>query len=54
MAASMLTVSSLLPSQSIFNEIQSIHETGFFQEIQAIGEIEPVAASKVSKYSSKI
>jgi len=42
MATSLLTVSSLLPSQSIFNEIQSIHETGFFQELHAIGDIDPV------------
>lgn len=37
MAATTLTVSngSLLPSQSIFNEIQSIHDTGFFHEIES-------------------
>ena len=36
MAAAALAVnSSLLPSQSIFNEIQSIHETGFFHEIES-------------------
>lgn len=34
MAASLLAVNSLLPSQSIFTEIQSIHETGFFHEQQ--------------------
>ncbi len=28
--------SSLLPSQSIFNEIQSIHDTGFFHEIESL------------------
>lgn len=40
MAASMLAVknSSLLPSQSIFNEIQSIHDTGFFHEIESISK----------------
>ena len=47
MAASLLAVSSLLPSQSIFNEIQSIHETGFFHEIQSIGEIEALPSGKV-------
>lgn len=37
MAASALAVnSSLLPSQSIFMEVQSIHDTGFFQEIESI------------------
>ena len=34
MAASLLAVNSLLPSQSIFTEIQSIHDTGFFHEQQ--------------------
>lgn len=40
MAASLLTVknTSLLPSQSIFNEIQSIHDTGFFHEIESISK----------------
>lgn len=47
MAASLLAVSSLLPSQSIFNEIQSIHETGFFHEMQSIGEVDPVPPGKV-------
>ena len=37
MAASTLAVnSSLLPSQSIFTEVQSIHDTGFFQEIETL------------------
>ncbi len=39
MTASLLLAvknNSLLPSQSIFNEIQSIHETGFFHEIETI------------------
>lgn len=37
MAASLLAVktNSLLPSQSIFNEIQSIHDTGFFHEMES-------------------
>lgn len=41
MAATALAVnSSLLPSQSIFNEIQSIHETGFFHEIESFAKEE--------------
>ena len=35
MAAPLLTLNSLLPSQSLFNEIQSIHETGFFHELDS-------------------
>lgn len=35
MAAPLLAVNSLLPSQSLFNEIQSIHETGFFHELDS-------------------
>ena len=31
----LLTLNSLLPSQSLFNEIQSIHETGFFHELDS-------------------
>lgn len=40
MTASLLTVksNSLLPSQSIFNEIQSIHDTGFFHEIESMSK----------------
>ena len=40
MTASLLAVkgNSLLPSQSIFNEIQSIHDTGFFHEIESISK----------------
>ena len=42
MTASLLAVknNSLLPSQSIFNEIKSIHDhdTGFFHEIEAEGK----------------
>ena len=29
---------SFLPSQSIFNEIQSIHDTGLFHEIESGGK----------------
>ena len=37
MAASALAVNnSLLPSQSIFTEVQSIHDTGFFHEFESI------------------
>ena len=35
MAVPLLTLNSLLPSQSLFNEIQSIHETGFFHELDS-------------------
>ena len=35
MAAPLLTINSLLPSQSLFNEIQSVHETGFFHELDS-------------------
>lgn len=40
MAASLLAVknSSLLPSQSIFNEVQSIHDTGFFHEMETMSK----------------
>lgn len=40
MTASLLAVknNSLLPSQSIFNEIQSIHDTGFFHEIESMSK----------------
>jgi len=40
MTASLLAVknNSLLPSQSIFNEIQSIHDTGFFHEMESGGK----------------
>ena len=38
--ASLLAVknNSLLPSQSIFNEIKSIYDTGLFHEIEAEGK----------------
>ena len=48
MAASTVAVTnqnSLLPSQSIFNEIQSIHETGFFHEIEFLVREEAAANS---------
>ena len=35
MAVPLLTINSLLPSQSLFNEIQSVHETGFFHELDS-------------------
>lgn len=35
MAVPVLTLNSLLPSQSLFNEIQSIHDTGFFHELDS-------------------
>ena len=40
MTASLLSVknNSFLPSQSIFNEIQSIHDTGLFHEIESGGK----------------
>ena len=40
MTASLLAVknNSLLPSQSILNEIQSIHDTGLFHEIESGGK----------------
>ena len=40
MTASLLAVKndSFLPSQSIFNEIQSIHDTGLFHEIESGGK----------------
>ena len=40
MTASLLAVknNSLLPSQSIFNEIKSIHDTGLFHEIESGGK----------------
>ena len=36
MAGSLLAINSLLPSQSLFNEIQSVHETGFFHELDTL------------------
>ena len=40
MTASLLAVKNnpFLPSQSIFNEIQSIHDTGLFHEIESGGK----------------
>ena len=36
MAGTLLAINSLLPSQSLFNEIQSVHETGFFHELDTL------------------
>lgn len=35
MATPLLTLNSLLPSQSLFNEVQSIHDTGFLHELDS-------------------
>ncbi len=52
MAASLLAMktSSLLPSQSIFNEIQSIHDTGFFHEMESGAKDCGVAVVRIIHY----